>query len=988
MKKLLLLIFLVTVVSNAQSYYPKLADGINLLNQNEFAKAYDFFSIIKKDASLNDDTKSAVFYYSALSLYNLKEYDGAISEFEEALDLFPNSTFNEQVLYRLGELYFINKEFRKSREKFLILQNIFPSGDNFEETQYWIGETFLQNKRFYEAEEYLLKAYNLKENNTKLVNAIYSLGIVNEKLNKNDEAIKYYDELLTYYQDDDLAPLAQYRIGIANYHLRSFNNSVLELSDQLTNKLGFEDKITTQYYLASSLIRTGEYSKAEDIFTDLASNFNIPNEVKNKSQLSLAWIYFQKENYESAYKIFDSLSVNADDSVAITAFFWKAETQKYLGDFDRSIELFKEFIEKYPNHKYTEMAQLNIGSVNYRKSNPEESEKFLVKALKSRDKSTKAKSSILLGEIRMNQGRYSDAKSFYESGLNELELSDPLYGRALLGLGVSEYYLNNYENSIRFLSELKNRFNDFEQDKVNFYLAESYSALGEFNNAIKHYNLVKNSEKDLDKQVIYGKGYAYFNQKNFNSAVAQFNDFIKKYKNDSRVNDAKFRLADSYYGMKNYDRASAIYSDLFRESKNLNSDGAYYQYAQALYKSGKSNEAINEFRALQSKFPRSKYRDESQYVVGWINFQNGQYRDAIASYNQLIDKYPASELVPVALYSSGDSYFNLGVYDSANVYYNRVLNDYPKSQYVLDAINGIQYSYLAVDKPEEAANEIDRFLVDNPNSTFGDQILLKKGDLYYNSDNFSKAIAEYDNLIARYPSSKLVVNAYYWIAKSSQSLKREGDAIEAYKKVINNYNKSEIAVSAVIDLSSIYINKKNYTEAISYLDKIINAQPNSVRLPELMFIKANTLSKNGQINDAYNLFAQIINYYDGNIFASKSKVELGIIELNNKNYENAGLLFKEAGENRLDDIGAQAQYLYGLSLFNAGDYKESITALVRVRSVFGAYDEWFTKSLLLLGDCYVKLNDKKQARDMYKAVMIKHNSGPYYKEANLKVKGL
>ncbi|MFA7290475.1 MAG: tetratricopeptide repeat protein, partial [Melioribacteraceae bacterium] len=696
MKKLLLLLFAVTIVLNAQPYSPKLTDGIDLLNRNEFTNAYNFFSNIKKDVSVNDDTKSAVFYFSALSLYNLKEYDGAISEFEEALDLFPNSTFNEQILYRLGELYFFNKEYRKSREKFLMLLNIFPNSNNFEEAQYWIGETFLQNKRYYEAEEYLLKAYDLKENNTKLVNSIYSLGIVYEKLNKHDEAIKYYDELLTYYQNDELAPLAQYRIGIANYHLKSFDNSVLELSDPLTNQLAFDDKITSQYYLASSLIRTRDYSKAEDIFTDLSSNYNIPEEIKNKSQLSLAWIYFQKENYDNAYKIFDSLSVNADDSVAITSFFWKAETQKYIGNFDRSIELFKEFIEKYPEHKYAEMAQLNIGSVNYRKSNTEESEKFLLRALKSRDKSTKAKSSILLGEIRMNQSKYSDAKSFYESGLGDLDLSDPLYGRALLGLGISEYYMTKYENSIRFLLELKNRFNDFEQDKVNFYLAESYSALGEFNNAIKHYNLIKNSEKEIDKQVIYGKGYAFFNQKNFTNAIAQFNDFIKKYRTDNRVSDAKFRLADSYYGMKNYDRASTIYSDLFKESKNLNSDAAYYQYAQALYKSGKSEEAINEFRSLQSKFPRSNYKDESQYVIGWINFQNGQYRSAISSYLQLIEKYPTSELVPVALYSSGDSYFNLGVYDSANVYYNQVLNDYPKSQYVLDAINGIQYSYLAV----------------------------------------------------------------------------------------------------------------------------------------------------------------------------------------------------------------------------------------------------------------------------------------------------
>ncbi len=106
------------------------------------------------------------------------------------------------------------------------------------------------------------------------------------------------------------------------------------------------------------------------------------------------------------------------------------------------------------------------------------------------------------------------------------------------------------------------------------------------------------------------------------------------------------------------------------------------------------------------------------------------------------------------------------------------------------------------------------------------------------------------------------------------------------------------------------------------------------------------------------------------------------------NYEEAQSLLKKVGEKRTDDIGAQAQYYYGVLLFNQNKIEDAISALVRVRSVYGAYDEWYSKSLLKLGDCYVKLKDKKQAREMYRAVLSKHPTGELATEAKRKMNQL
>ena len=67
---------------------------------------------------------------------------------------------------------------------------------------------------------------------------------------------------------------------------------------------------------------------------------------------------------------------------------------------------------------------------------------------------------------------------------------------------------------------------------------------------------------------------------------------------------------------------------------------------------------------------------------------------------------------------------------------------------------------------------------------------------------------------------------------------------------------------------------------------------------------------------------------------------------------------------------------------------DAISAFVRVRSVFSGYDEWYTKSLLKLGDCYTKLNDKAKAKEMYQAVVKRHPQDELGKEARDKIKKL
>lgn len=987
-KKLLFIFLIASSVFGFQEELDNFSDGLKNYLQKNYSIAIDLFSKVANDSRSDQEKIELAKYYIADCMLQINELDGAAAHYERFIDQYRFSNFREEALFKLGSVYYANNEFRKSREKLFQLLAEYPSTKQKGTSYYWIAQAFTNERNYFEAENYFKLAINPSNKNVYLEYAIFSLGQLYERMSNYSEAVKQYDELLAYYKQSILAPFTQLRIGVCYFELKEYDSAVLELTDPLLKELPPEKQFEARYFLANSFSRLKEYKNAADIYSEILSS-QIDGQIKEKINYSLAWINFQLREYDKAYTIYNDLSKSADDSLAINSLYWSGECKRYQGDTKTADQIFKSFVEKYPAHYLTSRAQLGLGSIYFTSDKSADAEKSLFNASVSNDPLTKGKANTLLGEISLNKKDFENAKNYFNTALKFTTKDADQNNRAKLGLAVTEFYLNNYNPAVKLLEDLSNNYKSFEKDKVSFYLAECYSMRGEYSAAVKFYNQVNSNIDLLKKQTLYGKAYAHFNLKDFPNSIYYFNDYLNKYGKDPSSSDAKLRLADSYYGIKNFDKASVIYRELFSQNRNaINDDFTYYQYSQSLYKAGKIKDAVEAFKTLQQKFPRSKYADASQYVIGWIHFQQSDFGSSINSYEELISKYPKSPLVPIGLYSIGDSYFNLGNYDSSIVFYSKVLADYPNTQYILDAVNGIQYAYVAKDQPDYAVTFIDQYISNNPNSRFGDQIFFKKGDILYSAENYDKAITSYQEFLVRFPSSALVPNAYYWIGKSAANLKKEGDAISNFSKVTERWLKTDIGISSVVELAKIYSDKKQFANSVSVLETALTAVPTSNRVPELLYLKGTAEVKDNKSDQAIQTFDQIIKYYDVSIFSAKAKLELGLIELARNNYEASQIYFRELGEKRTDDLGAQAQYYYGLSLFNQDKITEAITAFVRIRSVFAGFDEWYTRSLLMLGDCYVKLKDKQQAREMYKAVISRHQTGELAQEAKRKLNRL
>lgn len=959
--------------------------GMNAFNNKDYGEANYYFEKFFQEHNEIDEIYSIAKYYSGESLLSLGEVHAASERFEFLANNFKWSSFRDISLYKLGLIYFDTKKFELSRQRLTVLINDYPSSQYFGPALYWIGESYVEEGNMDEAVKFLEDAVTKRRANKYIDYSIYSLANVYERKGNYSKAVSYYDQLLSFYKDSKFAAASQFRIGYCYFKLSDYQSAVVELSNPVISSLDPSTHAEALYVLANSHYRLKEFNDSENIFRQLILGYPTSHLLRSASY-GLAWTHFQQKRFADAYKIFDELS-ELDDSIGVYSFYWKAESKRYAKQNSEALKLFREFIKKYPNSSLVKNAKYQTASIYYSENNIADSEKFLLESIDSEDPAVKSKAYILLGELNLDRQNYSAARENFKVALALSDKSSDFYTIALLGLGITSFKLSLFNDAVKYLIDAENNNSSFESSKVNFYLAESYFAKGNYAEAIKRYNRVGSDDVNLNSLSLYGKAYSYFNMRDYENAVLNFSDFIKKYTFDKRTTDARLRLADSYYGNKSYASASKIYKEIYLTDKGLTNDPyVQYQYAQALYKGGNSSEAISQFRLLQSTFPESEYADKSLYIIGWIFFQRSSFSEAINSYRSLLAAYPNSPLIPLAYYSIGDAFFNLSRYDSSIANYQMVINLFPNSSYVFDAVNGIVLCYLAQNQDEKAISVIDEFVRRNPGLSFSDELFFKRGEIYYSQGNYEKAKLSYAEFTSKYPNSKLSGSAYYWIGKCAQNLNRPEEAIFNFNKVFEAYSNNHLAAAAVIEMGNIYNQLKQYDQAISIYEKGSEKLSNSPQTAEILFMKALTYVNKNDLANAYDVFEEVIMYYGDTPFADRSKLEVGLIEYSAKRYDNAVTYLRNVAETRKDEMGAKAQYYNGLSLFEQGKINEAIEAFVRVRTIFSFYEEWLSRSNLMLGDCYKKLNDKEKAKQFYREVISRHRGDELGKIAQKKLR--
>lgn len=172
--------------SNAETstndIFNKINEAINIYKNGNLQTSLEIFDNLLKD----NHQIPEIYYNYALIQYELKNYQKAIENFEQALTLLPD---NENIIIPLAKLYILTKDKSKTktiREKITNITNSF-------EKYFTLGIIDLFLEDYQQAKDFFENAYKYNPNNEEL---LLNLGYVNFKLKNFVAATDFWTKLL------------------------------------------------------------------------------------------------------------------------------------------------------------------------------------------------------------------------------------------------------------------------------------------------------------------------------------------------------------------------------------------------------------------------------------------------------------------------------------------------------------------------------------------------------------------------------------------------------------------------------------------------------------------------------------------------------------------------------------------------------------------------------------------------------------------------
>lgn len=210
-------------------------------------------------------------------------------------------------------------------------------------------------------------------------------------------------------------------------------------------------------------------------------------------------------------------------------------------------------------------------------------------------------------------------------------------------------------------------------------------------------------------------------------------------------------------------------------------------YAQAIYDTGKCDDAIKEYRKLIKHYPKSRQAPEAQYYIGMCYEKMGKPYGAFKEYQVIIDKYPFSDRSPDVVQRQ---------YDIAVA-----LMEKSKPSF-MDSVAGREYNIV----------EIFQAVIKNaPYGKLAPQARYKMGLFLLEKKMYQEARDEFEKVVNDYPDSEYAKAAKYQIAitdaKRSPEFDREQKttqiAVQELKDFVKAHPDAEMSEKAKSEIASL-----------------------------------------------------------------------------------------------------------------------------------------------------------------------------------------
>jgi TolA-binding protein len=961
----------ILIIAQQTVYYQSVSQEMQKAKELYFARNYisaiNQFDQIASSSGENSDIRAEAIFYKAMCGLKL-DNGNAEEQVAEFIKKYPENSFLNRALFEQAVYQFDKKKYPAVLKTLGSIDKSAISKDELAHFYYMKGYSNFEKEKLDVA---LTDFAEIKDGNSLYAApAQYYFGHIQYLKGNYETALQEFLKLKKNPVFEKVIPFYISQI----YYKQAKYREVVDYTAPLINKVAADQQPELARLLGDSYFHLREFKSAIQFLEFYLSNKNNKGREEN---YMLGYCYYLNSQEAKAIPYLE-IACKGKDELAQNAYYHLADCYVSTNDKNKARQAFEAASELGFDAKIKEDALFNYAKITYELSySPfNETIKAFDKYITSYPNAERNDVAYdYLVKVYMSTSNYRDAMASIEN----IKVKNPSVKKAYQR--VAYYRALECFNNLDYNGALENFNKSIEAGDFNknyhalalFWKAEAFFRLNDFNKAITGYNAFMKSVGAIAlpeyKTAHYNLAYAYFQVKDYENA----SDYFRKYLNledDSRsekVADANNRLGDCDFLNRAYAQAISNYDKALKLNV-YDADYSLFQKAFCLGLQRDNQGKINALNILIQNYPNSTYQDDALYELGRTYERINQPQMATTFYKELITKYPQSNLQNKALVQLGLVSYNSNDFKGSVNYYKQVVDKSPNSPETQSALAGMKNSYVEM-------NDVDSYFAYTNKLGSGVQVSVNEQDslsyqaaekLYMANDQ--KARAQFERYLNQFPNGGFVLNSHFYLAQLLYANNEFDKALAEYELVIaqpDNY----FTEGALSKAAGLYYNNENYVQALSYFERLAKISNSGNNLPDaltgIMRCQFN-LAKYQECITTANQILALEKVSD--ILKRETNYKLGLSYYNSGNADKAFPILSKLSADTNSAEGAESKFLVAEILFERQKLKEAEKEIMDFIDKNSPHQFWLAKSFLLLSDIYLKNGDEFQAKHTLKSI--------------------
>lgn len=948
----------------------KYKDAKELFVKEQFALAYPLFAELKAQypantisdhTYINDDVN----YYYIVCELKLQQ-PVAEQEAKQYINLVNNEPRRQLMSYHLARFYFMKEDFSNAINYYerAGLENL--SNDEIADAKFEKAYCYFNLKQFAEAKPLFDEIHQLPDNKY-YIPANYYYGFISYYDRQFNEALKAFKLVETHKDYQGVVPYYIAEI----YYFQGKKDEALRYGESVLGRAG------VLYYQKEMNLLIGQiyfekknYKKALPL---LEAYVNSSDKVSKEVMYELSYCYYDANQLNKAIEGFKQLSPEKD-SMGQNSMYLLGDCYLRTGQKANARNAFQYSAYNSSNKVQQQVSRFNYAKLSYELGYQDVALNEMKKYLKDYPNSeydTEARE-ILVG-LLANTNNFADALKLYESFDKPTASMQKVYPRILYGRAVELINDQQVKRADELLTKVLALPASTVTPYANFWKGEIAYRNNEYDNAIRYLSLfleanVPSQGEANSNTAKYDLGYSWLQKENYPRALGYFEQVTKSVSVTSPAmeQDAYVRSADCYFMNKEYAKAKSMYDNVVNNAL-IQSDYAMFQ--KSLIAGVKSStEKISILNTLLKQYPKSSLVPDVNMEIALTYIADEKFTAAIPYLNTLINSPDAGGLKPRAYLKLGLCYYNTDRNAESLSNYQALVQKYPQSTEADEAIDIMKNIYVEIGKPNDYI-ELMRKYGKNISVTEADSLTYTAAALKYNAGDCNAAVSGFSNYLSQYPNGAYVLEASYYSSECYTKNKDWQNALTGYD-FVNSKGLNRFFERATLEAARIsYFELKDYAKAKKYFESLTGGavnQDNQLEALRGLVRCYYQLKDYTQANEAANnlLTKKGISTDDRSV----AFLVLGKSQQVNNDCNGAITSFKSCAAINKSAWGAEARYEIANCQFTTGNLSAAEKSALAVIKETGSYDNWVTKSYILLGDIFMQQKDYFNAKATYESV--------------------